>query len=276
MPQTEIEILMQPTLFGSLFAMIIYGITCVQVVFYAQNYPKDRLGLKALVRVSREFLSTFNGTTTTQLTSHRVLETLHTGLVMSLVNHYLIVGFGSEAILSNIHWEMIGTFVVGFTIAYFVNLYYTWRIWIREWEILQIILEFLTQCVVSQNRWIVGILAVLATGRVIAALIGCSYLVRDAYSWIVFREASTPSVLSTMIIGILEDTMGATLMAYYLHSQRSGLQQTDQLINRLLAYSVATGALTAVIEVADLVAMLGQPNGTLFLGIVMVQMKGTW
>ncbi|KAF8875233.1 hypothetical protein BD779DRAFT_1678337 [Infundibulicybe gibba] len=77
----SIEFLTGAMLVGGLIAMVVYGITTLQMYFYFINYPKDSFGLKTLV-----------ATTWT-------LDTLHTVLVCYSLYTYLILGFGNPRIL---------------------------------------------------------------------------------------------------------------------------------------------------------------------------------
>ncbi|KIM64661.1 hypothetical protein SCLCIDRAFT_1213174 [Scleroderma citrinum Foug A] len=74
-----------------------------------------------------------------------------------------------------------------------------------------------------------------------------------------------------MGLGILEDALLALILAYYLYSKRT--QGSAQLITRLLAYVVGTGALTSTIETLQLICLLVSPNSMLYIPFALVQVK---
>ncbi|KAL4076708.1 hypothetical protein V8B97DRAFT_2022007 [Scleroderma yunnanense] len=75
----------------------------------------------------------------------------------------------------------------------------------------------------------------------------------------------------SMGIAALGDTLMASTLAYYLHFKRT--QSSTRLITRLLAYVVATGALTSILSIAELISITASPNSLLYVPFALVQVK---
>ncbi|KAF9232520.1 hypothetical protein BU15DRAFT_81146 [Melanogaster broomeanus] len=225
-PATVARELLQAPLMGSFVALVLYGITTIQTFFYFQTYPNDHIFLKLMV------LSLWT------------LETIHSGLGMGFINHYLIDNFGDVDALIKIPWDVIACFQVG---------------------------------------------AMLTTARL--ALATTSDILAGIYlDWEDFRDHAYVLLLTGMVIGIINDTLAAAILALHLEEGRSGLSRTDQLINRLLAYTVATGAFTVsvILEIEvdtlltgklslfnclALITFLASKTTLIFLAFVQILMK---
>ncbi|KAH7930000.1 hypothetical protein BV22DRAFT_1028967 [Leucogyrophana mollusca] len=228
--------IMQGPLCGTLATMFLYGVICMQAFYYLQNYAKDRRSIKVLVW------------------GIWILETAHTALSVHFVEYYLILNFTDMTTLEYAVWSMGTAYFVGFFIAYAVNLCFIWRIWL-----------------LSKKLWIAICLSILATVRLGFGLgnasIGFHYT-----AWVVFRA----HVFATMVVGwvlsALVDITIACTLCYYLHRRRTGMRRTDSIINRLLLYSINTGAVTSFFAVLVVVTFLTLP-GAAYAAFVGVQSK---
>lgn len=95
---------MQGPLCGSLVSMLLYGVICMQTFRYWQTYEHDMKILKRLVAFVW------------------ILETAHTVLTIYTIEFYLIMHFGDDAYLEFSVWSMPISYIIGFVIAYSVNL----------------------------------------------------------------------------------------------------------------------------------------------------------
>ena len=103
----------------------LYGINCVQTLFYYQTYPDDNIYLKLLVCITshtmRQSLVIWIsharwpsfGSIEWAFTPYapifhalcsRILETIQSGLIISSTNAYLIQGFGDVSGLCHLKW----------------------------------------------------------------------------------------------------------------------------------------------------------------------------
>ncbi|KAH7929904.1 hypothetical protein BV22DRAFT_1125433 [Leucogyrophana mollusca] len=229
--------IMQGPLCGTLATMMLYGIICMQTFHYLQNYEKDRNIIKTLVW------------------GIWILETAHTAFSIHFVEHYLIMNFGNTTLLEYAIWSMPATYFVGFIIAYAVNLSFIWRIWL-----------------LSKKMWIAIVLVVLATIRLGFGLGNCS-LSFHYTAWKVFRAHVFPTMVVGWMLSVIVDSSIACTLCYYLHQRRTGRKRTDSIINRLLLYSINTGAVTSFFAILVVIMFLGLPDTLAFIGFVQVQSK---
>ncbi|KAF9225066.1 hypothetical protein BS17DRAFT_816521 [Gyrodon lividus] len=270
-PASVARQLMQAPLVGSFIALLLYGITSIQTFFYFQTYPDDHVYLKCMV---------------TALWS---LETIHTGLNMSFINHYLIDSFGDVEALNEIEWLCA---VHAFPKVWFTTHHITGELSDRA----------------TKSWWTVSILGVLTAARfalsTTSVIFGSVLIYKSKVtsvfnltrsgiyhdSWETFKGHAYVMMITLMGLGITGDTLAAAILSLYLQEGRSGARRTDRLINRLLAYTVATGAFTAMFDCLALIAVsftktvrrqdydprtqiLASTNTILYLAFVHILMK---
>jgi hypothetical protein len=236
MPSVVMSI-MQGPLCGALATMLLYGVICMQTFRYWQAYEHDKKILKCLVA------------------SICILETVHTALTVYAVEFYLIMHFGDVTNLEYAVWGMPASYVIGFIIAYAVNICFIWRI-------LQL----------SQKRWIAICFVILATIRCGFGLANCS-LSFYYPMWKIFREHVFPTMVVGWVLSAVVDSAIAFTLCLYLRKRRTGMNQTDSILNRLLLYSINTGAVTSFCAILVVVMFLSLPNNLAFIGFVQVQSK---
>lgn len=73
-------------LIGVCLSSCLYGITCLQALFYFQTYVHDRRSLKLTVALLL------------------TLETIHVALSMWLVDYYLVANYANEVALQSATW----------------------------------------------------------------------------------------------------------------------------------------------------------------------------
>ncbi|EGN92048.1 hypothetical protein SERLA73DRAFT_164252 [Serpula lacrymans var. lacrymans S7.3] len=214
----EAELLMRGPQLGTMFAMTLYGITCMQTFLYYQNYSEDRWILKLTVAIIW-FYSYY---------IPRVLETAHVGLAVGAMDYYLIVNFSEVGIMLTVHWTISVSYTIGFFITLIVNLYYSWRIWI-----------------LSKQWYISATLVVFAIARLGCSLVACSYSMMYKASWLLFGKNARSIVIVSITMAIVTDTANSLILAYFLRRRRStsGLHRTTRLINNLVIYAIGAGAL---------------------------------
>ncbi|KAG8215145.1 hypothetical protein J3R82DRAFT_8636 [Butyriboletus roseoflavus] len=83
------------------------------------------------------------------------------------------------------------------------------------------------------------------------------------------------------VLFIIGDAFSAGTMAYHLRKFKSWAhvlspdrpRRIDILLNRLLIFAVATGAVTLLVDVIALILSLSQPQSLAFLGAILVQTR---
>lgn len=229
--------IMQGPLCGALANMLLYGVICMQTFRYWQAYEHDRNILKCLVA----FIW--------------ILETAHTALTIYTVEFYLIMHFGDNTSLEYAMWGMPTSVIIGFIIAYAVNLCFIWRV-------LQL----------SQKRWIAVCFFIFATIRCGFGLANCS-LTFFYPKWQIFEERVYPTMVVGWVLSAVVDSAIAFTLCIYLRKRRTGMKRTDNVLNCLLLYTINTGAVTSFCAVLVVIMFLGLPNNLAFVGFVQVQSK---
>ncbi|KAG2092323.1 uncharacterized protein F5147DRAFT_840665 [Suillus discolor] len=282
--------IMQGPLCGALANMLLYGVICMQTFRYWQAYEHNRNILKCLVA----FIW--------------ILETAHAALTIYAVEFYLIMHFGDITSLeytvwcvnfyytsTPVHSAFItgeypqaasadkqftadlptfhqASYIIGFIIAYVVNLCFIWRV-----------LQF------SQKRWIAVCFVIFATIRCGFGLANCSLkhappvlddLPADCSlnsffypKWEIFRERIYPTMVVGWVLSAVVDSAIAFTLCLYLRKRRTGMKRTDNVLNRLLLYTINTGAVASFCAVLVVIMFLGLPNNLAFVGFVQVQSK---
>ncbi|KAG1732271.1 hypothetical protein EDD22DRAFT_374754 [Suillus occidentalis] len=229
--------IMQGPLCGSLASMSLYGVICMQTFRYWQTYEDDGKILKCLVA----FIW--------------ILETAHTVLTIYTIEFYLIMHFDDATRLEYSVWAMPSSYIIGFIIAYAVNLFFIWRV-------LQL----------SQKRWIAICLAIFATIRCAIGLENCTfgliYIV-----WGTFRDKVYQTMVVGWVVSAVVDSAIAFMLCLNFRKRRTGTNRTDNILNQLLLYSINTGAITSFCAVLVIITFLTLPTTLAFIGFVQVQSK---
>ncbi|KAF8837563.1 hypothetical protein BDN67DRAFT_972769 [Paxillus ammoniavirescens] len=228
---------MQVLMYGTLVTVFLYGIFCMQTFYYARNYARDRLILKWLV----VFLW--------------ILETVHLALSIHVTECYLIMNFDDPPALEYVIWSIGATAFVGYVVIWAVDLCFVWRIW-----------------QLSRRTGTCIFLVILATAPTALGFANCVLSVRHPYVP-EFLAVVFPTMVAGWILAAIADSLIAIALCYYLHRCRSGMRRTEHIINRLLLYSINTGALAALFAIITIVLYVALPGTMVFAAFVQVQSK---
>ncbi|KAH9053093.1 hypothetical protein EDB87DRAFT_1653918 [Lactarius vividus] len=72
---------------------------------------------------------------------------------------------------------------------------------------------------------------------------------------------------------MVTDVFTAASLSYFLHKMRTGFKRSDTLINRLIIYSVNTGALTSVFSAAVLASYNLMPSNLIYIALYFILTK---
>ncbi|KZT01352.1 uncharacterized protein LAESUDRAFT_486606 [Laetiporus sulphureus 93-53] len=100
-------------LVGFLFALMLYGCSVAQVLYYVWKYPEDRWMLKLLVAVLWS------------------LDTVHTIIDIMIVWHYVVAGHGNLLELEKLYSTAVAEYALAVPIVFLVQCYYIYIIWRR-------------------------------------------------------------------------------------------------------------------------------------------------
>ncbi|OSC99272.1 hypothetical protein PYCCODRAFT_851061 [Trametes coccinea BRFM310] len=71
----------------------------------------------------------------------------------------------------------------------------------------------------------------------------------------------------------LADILICAGLCYFLHSNKSGLKQSNTLIDKLMVYAIQRGLVTTVGQLFDFVTILAAPTSFLYLPVILMQSK---
>ncbi|KAI0788094.1 hypothetical protein C8Q74DRAFT_654254 [Fomes fomentarius] len=222
-------------------ACILYGMTTLQAFIYSQKYPNDKPLLKFLV------LAVW------------ILETVHTAFCMQFVYDYLIVGFSDFRSFIHINSGVGVTVICSALVAACVQGYYTWRVYI----------------VSGRSIIWTGIIGLFAVTRVGFGF-GSAALTYIYPNWIELRDYHTSLVTVSGGLGsaALVDLLVAFTLTFYLKHGRATIhKQSNSMINKILLYTVNTGAITGTASLICVILFATKKSSLVFLGLVEIQTK---
>jgi len=209
-------------------------ITCLQTAFYYRTYPKDTTFMKALVGV---------------LCALDVLSLIlwaHAGY------RYLITNYGDFAVADSMLWSVAAEPPVTGLIALSVHLFLSWRIQILDhrWRILSIVIAL-----ASFASFSMVITAVILEFAGIKRGSSIHTIVKQV-EWFTLAGDISASVIVLTISGSI---------SLLLYRGRSGFSNTDRMLRKLTMYIVASGAITSIVRVLDLILSRAYPDTMYFL-----------
>ncbi|KAJ7482997.1 hypothetical protein B0H11DRAFT_2021751 [Mycena galericulata] len=196
---------------GVLFEAVVisaalYGAGCLQAWFYFRTYIKrDSLWIKFLV------------------TFVIVCDTCQQAILTACAYSYLITNFANLAILNHVFSTLIIEIFFSDFIALAVQLFYCYRVYRMS----------------NGNLFVSGFLATLSLGSFVALFV---YTVK-ALKISTYTELATMKALSMScnIAAAVTDALISTVLVYYLYISKTGFAKTDDMLNRLIAFTFNTG-----------------------------------
>ncbi|KAJ3908347.1 hypothetical protein F5879DRAFT_937770 [Lentinula edodes] len=215
---------------GVLFAAVLYGAACIQTWYY-YIHQKDRWPLRFLVAAVM------------------IVDTLHQALIAHTVYTYLITNFGNAPELLNTVWSLLAEVLVnGFT-AVFVQSFLAHRVWQLS----------------NGNIWIsVPAFLLVAAEFVSVFVFGVIGLTR-VHTFVELSDILKGLSITVNVLAAVADTYIAGLLTLLLHTSRTGFQRSDSIINKLIIFSINTGALTSLCAIASMLSILLAPATFIYI-----------
>ncbi|CAA7262348.1 unnamed protein product [Cyclocybe aegerita] len=217
---------------GTVAASILYGITALQIYLYYITYPKDWRFQKVAVGILAG------------------LDTIHLGLTIHAVYHYVITEFGNLAAQQFVVWSFKLQIAVNVVIVLMVQSLYTLRVWklgrhhSRVWPIIVIALV--------GAGYIIGIYLAVETYRL------NTFADLKGMNWVVYASFSSATSVDIAI---------ATAIVYYLRAARTSFAGTNNRIISIMRYVLISGFLTSACSLTALITYAALPNTLVFLGV---------
>ncbi|TFK21386.1 hypothetical protein FA15DRAFT_645712 [Coprinopsis marcescibilis] len=226
-----------PLLLGGMFAMALWGITCVQTYTYFNRPRRDRPALRAIVA----FLL--------------MLDTFDTSLNLHLTYHYMVTNYFNARALFIPVWSVILHVAVTATSNFMIRTLFAQRIYHLS----------------KGNKLITGWIMLISMTDLVTGII----ITVKAFGLKTYLELDTLSNLMylTFAAGTGSDLSVAIALCWLLRSSRTGFKQTDSMIKTLMMYTVNTGLIVAIDAALGMILYIVMPNNFIFLGFYLLLSK---
>ncbi|KAI0962210.1 hypothetical protein AcV7_001103 [Taiwanofungus camphoratus] len=220
-------------LVGVLFAVVLYGCSCAQTMFYIQEYPKDTIFLKTLVGALW------------------LLDTSRTGLDIAFLWHYTVPHHADIAALEIFQSTFTAEFFLASLTVWIVQLYYIYTIWR-----------------LLAGRWFQLLLSTAAI-----ALSTMSFAGGTATVYFISQNpgvtnaviaATIPASIQT-VTAFVTDAYITTCLCLILYGEGTGFKRTETLLSKLMLYAIHRGIITSVVQLCHFATYIStiHDNGTL-------------
>ncbi|KAI5118909.1 hypothetical protein M0805_004685 [Coniferiporia weirii] len=221
-----------PLFLSGIFSSLLWGAGSVQLYFYYENYANSDS------RSMRLYLLLMY-----------VLDTVHqVDLLVSLYT-YFVKDFTSILLLERIGRPIVDAVMFSNFVCVLAQIFYLKRIWHLS----------------NRNYVLIVVLALLIVAQFVTGSIYFSEILNLHETTDLMNHATMVTVRILNAIIAATDVSLAFTMAFLLHSQRSGIRQTDSLINRLIMYSVGTGLVTGALGFVAFISAFALPNAFFYL-----------
>ncbi|VDC07106.1 unnamed protein product [Peniophora sp. CBMAI 1063] len=233
----KIELDSTPSTIGALFAgwgisMLVFGVFILQFLIYFTHYTRDSRWRKLLVL------------------SMGVLEVAHQIFVGHTCWKYIVRNFGNEeeTFAAKAVWSFTAIVFLNVVVSAIVKIFLAWRIYI----------------VSSGHWWWTALITMLAFAQM---ALGIAFSIAASKQPINSLIALKSLATASLALGAVADVVAASILSYYLHTMRTGYKRTEGLINKLIMFSVNTGAITSAFSVSVVILYQTMPHNFIFLSI---------
>ncbi|KAJ7252038.1 hypothetical protein C8J57DRAFT_1665666 [Mycena rebaudengoi] len=217
-----------PSFVGILVSCMLYGAMFVQVVTYYSRFPNDRTWTKLYVALLL------------------LTDTTSTVLSVAWLYNLCIVNFP----YADANWMIAADpGMVGIT-AGVCQLFFAWRI-----------------SVLTQNPYLTVLIVIVSMVGSIGA-VGVSGTIGVIKSFERFHSQGMKIFGSIwLVFALLCDVMISAVLTWNLKRKKSGFNKnTDNMLDRIIAITLANGALTSALALVELCFFLGQPDTGVHVG----------
>ncbi|KAI9465013.1 hypothetical protein BJY52DRAFT_1209854 [Lactarius psammicola] len=232
-----------------------FGMLCIQVWTYYQRYPNDHWSYKVLVFALW------------------ALEALHQAFVGHIAWFYIVENFGSFLVLLKPPvWTLSAQTLLGSLLGTVVKICFGMRVWKCECQLACSEGAFSQASIlVSRGNYLVtGLIISMALAQFATAVV---YTLKTFHLHVGQADQIKTIGSAALSLGVVTDVFTAASLSYFLHKMRTGFKRSDTLINRLIIYSVNTGALTSVFSAAVLASYNLMPSNLIYITLYFVLTK---
>ncbi|RDX50710.1 hypothetical protein OH76DRAFT_1482115 [Lentinus brumalis] len=223
-------------LIGTFIGLMQFGWTANQCYRYYRTYHEDRWLLKVLV------------------TAVLVLETFHTILCMHISYFYLATNYFKPEALAVAVWSLKLLGVTTGLVILVTQSFFLRRVYL----------------IGRGFKWLVLLVALLLLGE-----FGFAFAETVQLFLVPELHTQKEAWMNSAGVGLaaLADTIITIALTFTLQRSRTGFESTDNLIDTLIIYSINTGLLTDVFNIACFILALVMPDNLIYAGVVIVTSK---
>jgi len=216
-----------PLLIGSFLNIFLFGITVSQFHSY----------------VTSPYMTTDSWWINFVVMSVFSLDVVHTVVDMIGTYHRSITHFGDIVHIDLVTWTFVLPLACASAITFIVNHFFAIRI-----------LRF------SSQRWLAAIIIMLAWATMLSTLataIGYGIINSWSHSWKI-----EPALLTACGCAMTVDIVVSVALVYHLRQRKTGMERTDDILSRIVVFTVQTGIATTLSSLLILVLYLCYPDTT--------------
>ncbi|KAJ3539725.1 hypothetical protein NM688_g6324 [Phlebia brevispora] len=213
-----------PGLVGTFLNIALYGIMCTQCFLYFTKYPNDRPWMKIMVSVLL------------------LADTLNCVFDMWWIYDVLINHFSDPNALKTGNWVFATDPAMVGIIATMVQLFFAWRV-----------------KVLTNRPWVVLLIVVTAFGSIFGG-IGTAVAIHYVPEFTEFQKFQVV-VIVWLICAVICDSAITLSLTWHLRKHKTGFQDTDDILNKIIRLTVQNGLITALWAIIDLISYLATPSG---------------
>ncbi|KZT68422.1 hypothetical protein DAEQUDRAFT_334507 [Daedalea quercina L-15889] len=221
---------------GSLFASLLYGISCAQILYYSTHYPYDRSSLKLLVSVLW------------------ILETVLSCTDVYISWLFLVHDHSNYSLLSDVPSAWIVNNTVASLNVAMVQTFYVHSVWQLQAgsPYRALVMTFSESLVLTTFASNLATTIISSSGQSITGAV----------------EVSAVPGLIKNVSAIIADVCICTALIYTLHRRKTGIRQTDGIVQTLVVYIINRALLTLILQIVLLAAfIISAVRSTMFWAI---------
>ncbi|KAL5514829.1 hypothetical protein ACEPAG_2145 [Sanghuangporus baumii] len=216
----------------------LWGVGCVQLYIYYEKYW----------RTDQHWFKVY-------MFAIWILDTAHQALVVVFTYSFFVSGIKNPALLTHLPRAVMDSGVLIAIIDAMVQIIYVRRAWYLS----------------NKNRLLTVILCAAVLAPMVLAIIYCGQLYKFSLLAELPRAIHIEIALNSVVA--FSDMLIALVMIWMLWNSRPGVKRTDTIVNRLIAYTIGSGLVTALWVIVALIAAQVKPHSFVYLLVDLVLPK---
>jgi hypothetical protein len=239
---------------GVLISTTLFGVMSMQTYIYitSARFQSDRWLIKLFVAFVwwGSFRSSIvNFVHSPETISHSTSEAVHTVVTWSYLYGATVTKFGQVFALFTVPWDLATSVFLSGLVCSTIQSFFFYRIYIIS-----------SNFFFALSGWFLSFfrLAITIALTAIALQVGLIPVLVDRFFWMVYLEI-------TILMAL--DTYNAFILIFYLCRRRSQFRSTSRMVDKIMLWTIETGALTSLSSTIMLICSILMPNNMIWLCI---------